>query len=147
MLPETLLCLLSATLALAQIRQELPLNAVSSFNSLNLPNPPAFTLPTAEKLTITVALCSGGTTPQFFVTNSSSFVNGVDDPGSDGGTDVFEIQVNEGHGNWTGVFNGGGVLALEGIGAGGQFSFEVGVSNGGMCFHIDHFPGVDYGVV
>jgi len=127
MLPETLLCLLNAAIVLAQSRQQLGLNAVSSFNPLTLPNPPSFTLPTSNELTVSIALCSsnsGGSTPRFFVTNSST----VDNPGSGGGTDVFEIAVNGGHGNWTGVFDSGGTLAVENV---GQVSFEVGVSDNG----------------
>ncbi|KAG6841647.1 hypothetical protein C0991_008632 [Blastosporella zonata] len=123
MLPETLLCLLSAALAAAQSRQKLSLNSNTAFSPSNTPNPAVFTLPSAENLAISVALCSATTSQaRFFVTNSSS--SGV--PSSAGGTDVYEIQVTGGLGNWTGTFADGGVLAVEDV---EQTSFELGVSD------------------
>lgn len=126
MLPETLLCLISATIVLAQSRQQLSLNTLSSWNAQNLPNPPTFTLPVSQSLSVSIALCSGTSSARFFVTNSSS----IDTPGSDGGTDVYELVVTNGHANFTGVFTDGGVLAVE---EAGQSSFEVGVSDTGTC--------------
>lgn len=128
MLPETLLCLLNAALVLAQTRRELPLNSNSPFSPSSAPNPPVFSLPRSNDLSITVALCSSGnSSPRFFVTNSSS----VDTPGSSSGKDVFEIVLNGGYGNWTGPFRDGGVLAVENV---GQTSFELGVSDEGMFY-------------
>lgn len=121
MLPETLICLLNAAIVLAQSRQTLSINAVTSFQS---PNPPSFTLPSASQLTVSVALCSGNigsSSIRFFVTNSSA----VDDPGSNGGTDVHEIALYDGYGNWTGLFPTGGALAVENA---GSMPFEIGVS-------------------
>ncbi|KAF5378079.1 hypothetical protein D9615_007626 [Tricholomella constricta] len=130
MLPETLLCLLNAGIALAQAKQQLPLNSNSQFSPSNPPNPPVFSLPTAANLTITVALCSStNSPPKFFVTNSSSA--GV--PGPGGGDDVFEIAVEEGHGSWTGIFDDGGVLAVQDI---GQTSFELGISDQGPIHEL-----------
>ncbi|KAF8063511.1 stretch-activated cation channel Mid1 [Lyophyllum atratum] len=123
MLPETLICLLSAGIVLAQARQGLPLNSNSAFSPSTAPNPPVFSLPTSANLTITVALCSvTNSSPRFFVTNST--IAGV--PGQGGGKDVFEIAVGDGHGNWTGTFTEGGVLAVENI---GRTSFELGISD------------------
>ncbi|KAG5726080.1 Stretch-activated cation channel MID1 [Termitomyces sp. T112] len=122
MLPETLWCLLGAALAAAQARQKLPLNSNSAFSPDNIPNPPAFTLPAAVNLTISVALCSTNSHPRFFVTNTSI----VAVPGSEGGKDVFEIEYTDGLGSWTGNFVDGGVLAIEDS---EQTSFEVGISD------------------
>jgi len=120
MLPETLLCLLNAALVLAQTRQQLALNTISSFTSSNIPNPPLFTLPQSEKLSITVALCSGTPPPRFFVSNSSSATSN--------GVHGSEIRITDGHGNWTGPVNSGGVLSVEDT---GQSSFELAVSEDG----------------
>ncbi|KAG6917218.1 hypothetical protein DXG01_003423 [Tephrocybe rancida] len=123
MLPEALLCLLSAALAAAQSRKILSLNSNSAFSPSTTPTPAVFDLPTAANLTISVALCSATSSlPRFFVTNSSS--SGV--PGSGGGIDVFEIQLTNGLGSWTGIFDDGGVLAVEDL---QQTSFELGVSD------------------
>ncbi|KAJ7086140.1 stretch-activated cation channel Mid1 [Mycena belliarum] len=124
MLPPTLLLLLNAALSVAQTRQTLPIGYVVSEKLA--PNPPFFTIPTASQLAISVAMCSGTTDaalPRFFVTNSSSDAS----PGSSGGDNVFEIVLNQGHGNWTGTFPSGGVLGVEDA---GQIPFEIGVSSG-----------------
>lgn len=44
---------------------------------------------------------------------------------------MFEIVLNAGMGNWTGVGNSGGMLAVENA---GQTSFEIGVSNSSESF-------------
>ncbi|KIM79387.1 hypothetical protein PILCRDRAFT_823657 [Piloderma croceum F 1598] len=127
MLPHALLCLLQAALITAQTRQQLSLNSLSSFSPQSLPNPPAFSLPSSDALAVSVAVCSGdlqSSLPRFFVTNDTS----VGIPGSGGGTNVFEIFLDAGLGNWTGLASNGGVLAVENA---GQTSFEVGVSNTG----------------
>lgn len=41
---------------------------------------------------------------------------------------MFEIPINNGHGNWTGVFKDGGTLSVV---DGGQASFELAVSDDG----------------
>lgn len=126
MLPFSLLLFIFAQTSSAQ-QSTLNIDSVSSFNATSIPNPPLFTIPTADNLTISIALCSANATssPRFFVTNSSS----VTDPGSSGGTDVFEIVLNDGHGNWTGVFPTGGVLAVEDA---NKTTFQIGVSDGGL---------------
>lgn len=124
MLPETLLCLLNAALVFAQSRQQLSLNVVSSFTPSNIPNPPLFTLPQSKNLSITVALCSGTAPPRFFVSNSSN--NSV--PGSGGGPQGTEITITNGLGKWIGPIGDGGVLS---VGAAGQSSFELAVSEDG----------------
>ncbi|KAJ6570131.1 stretch-activated cation channel Mid1 [Mycena vulgaris] len=123
MLPATLVLLLNAALSVAQTRPTLSIDYVLPERA---PNPPYFTIPTASQLAISVALCSGTTdtpVPRFFVTNSSSDAS----PGSAGGDNVFEIILNQGHGNWTGTFPSGGVLGVEDA---GQMPFEIGVSDG-----------------
>jgi calcium channel MID1 len=132
MLPHALLCLLQAALIAAQTRQQLSLNSLSVFNSQSLPNPPAFSLPSSDALAVSVAVCSGdlqSSLPRFFVTNDTS----VGIPGSGGGTNVFEIFLDAGLGNWTGRASNGGVLAVE---SAGQTSFEVGVSNTGEFLYL-----------
>ncbi|KAJ7039641.1 stretch-activated Ca2+-permeable channel component-domain-containing protein [Mycena alexandri] len=72
MLPAALLLLLNAALTAAQTRQTLVLNAVVNEAA---PNPPFFTIPTANVLAVSIALCTGTTdtpVPRFFVTNGSS---------------------------------------------------------------------------
>lgn len=131
MLPETLLFLLNAAIALAQTRQLLQLNSVASFNTSNLPNPPTFTLPGQNQLTISITLCSGSSQsppPRFFVTNNTDSV--TDEELIAGtGPNIFEIVLENGFGNLTGVFLDGGALGVETDSA--QASFEVGVSNDG----------------
>ncbi|KAF5376385.1 hypothetical protein D9757_008659 [Collybiopsis confluens] len=131
MLPETLICLLNAALIQAASVQ-LSLNTVISLNAQTLPSPPTFSVPAAQDLTITVAFCSTGTSlPRFFVTNSSS----VDDPGPDGGQDVFEISVDEGLGTFTGIFSDGGVLAVD-ADSSTSFIFEIGASDNGPLHEV-----------
>jgi calcium channel MID1 len=122
LLPAALLLLLNAAISAAQTRKSL---AIGSVTPDLAPNPPFYTLPTANLLAISIALCSGTTdtaVPRFFVTNSSSDAS----PGSDGGPDVFEIVLNQGHGNWTGTFPSGGVLGVQPV---AQVQFEIGVSD------------------
>ena len=126
MLPEALLCLLSATLAFAQTRTTLSVNAVVPFTSSSLPK--TFALSPSPNLALSVAICSDSTPiPRFFVSNISNS-DSQDSPSSSGGTDVFEISVQNGQGNWTGIFPNGGLLAVEQNGAQGV-SFQVGVSD------------------
>lgn len=122
LLPAALLLLLNAAISAAQTRKSL---AIGSVTPDLAPNPPFYTLPTANLLAISIALCSGTTdtaVPRFFVTNSSSDAS----PGPDGGPDVFEIVLNQGHGNWTGTFPSGGVLGVQLV---AQVPFEIGVSD------------------
>lgn len=46
---------------------------------------------------------------------------------------MFEIVLESGQGNWTGVAAGGGILAVENA---GQTDFEIGVSSGGKALHV-----------
>ncbi|KAF7312099.1 putative acetate kinase [Mycena indigotica] len=122
-LPTALVLLLNAALTSAQARTAL---AVGFVQPGHTPNPPFFTIPSATRLAISVAVCSGTTnsaSPRFFVTNSSSTAS----PGSGGGENVFEIVLDHGHGSWTGVFPEGGVVGVEDA---GDTRFEIGVSNG-----------------
>lgn len=128
MLPQTLLIfLLDAALVAAQVGKTLSLNSLALFTPQSLPNPPIFTLPSSDVLAVSVAVCSGNSQsglPRFFVTNDTS----TGTPSSNGGTNVFEILLNEGMGNWTGFGGNGGLLAMEN---GGKVSFEIGVTSSG----------------
>lgn len=127
MLPEALLLLLHSSIVFAQSRQQLSLNTVARFSTLNQP---FFVIPSvATQATVSVALCIVGSSPRFFVSNSST----SDSPGSAGGPDVFEIPLDEGQGSWTGGFPNGGVLGVENA---GQTSFEVGLSDNGTTVFI-----------
>lgn len=131
MLPESLLCLLSATIAYAQTTQILSVNNVMSFNTLNLPSPPSFTLPQSEQLSITITLCSQSSSiPQFFVSNRSDTAT-LNDPENP----FFEIQLTSGIGRWFGRFADGGVLAIEPSNSNDSngVAFDIGVSDSGMC--------------
>lgn len=129
MLPEGLLCLLSASLAFAQSRTSLPINKVTSLNTLRLPLSPSFSIPKQDStspLAVSVALCSDASTvPRFFVSNVSNW-DSQDDPGPTNGG--IEIQLSDGQGNWTGLFPDGGILALDRNGA-GAVDFEIGISS------------------
>ena len=130
MLPETLLCLLNVAFVVAQTRQQLSLNVISSFTSSNIPNPPLFTLPQSKNLSITVALCSTATAPRFFVSNSSNTV-----PGSGSGPQGTEITITDGHGTWTGPISDGGILSVV---VAGKPSFELAVSEDGVFLFRCH---------
>jgi calcium channel MID1 len=122
MLPQTLLCLLSAAITFAQtVQQLLPLNKVVSIALSGTPGS-VFTIPNGSSLTVTVALCSENASEQrFFLTNSNS--DSTSNPGSEGG-DGLEIILDQGLGIFKGPFPNGGVLWVS-----GQGSFEVGVSD------------------
>lgn len=126
MLPESLLCLLSVTIAYAQ-RPQLAVNSVTSHNTLR---EAAFAIPAQGQLSISVAVCSDSTTlPRFFVTNVSN-ADSQNDPGSDLGLDVFEIALNDGQGSWTGSFANGGVLSAV-LSSTTGVDYNVGVSTNG----------------
>ena len=127
MLPESLLCLLSAAIAYSQTTQNLTVNNVTSFNTLNLPSNPSFSLPQSEQLSITIALCSNSSIPQFFVSNGSDSAT-LDDPEED---TFYEIQFASGLGSWFGRFANGGVLAIKSDSSDGV-AFDIGISDNGM---------------
>ncbi|KAH7909014.1 stretch-activated Ca2+-permeable channel component-domain-containing protein [Hygrophoropsis aurantiaca] len=127
-LPQTLWCLVQATLVFAQTQQSLSLNSVSTFSGATLSGTPAFTLPSASPLYVSVALCAPGSSARFFVTNSTTAI-----PSSAGGKDVFEIDLGDGYGNWTGPAPEGGTLAVEDV---GQTVFEIGVSSSGVMHQV-----------
>jgi calcium channel MID1 len=124
MLPESLLCLLSAAVAYSQTIQNLTVNNVTSFNTLNLQSTSSFSLPQSEQLSITIALCSKSSSiPRFFVSNNSDSVT-LDDPGD-------EIEFSSGLGSWFGRFANGGVLAIKSIET-DDVAFDIGISDSGM---------------
>ena len=131
MLPESLLCLLSATIAYAQTTQNLALNNVTSFNTLNLLPPLSFTLPHKEQLSITIALCSKSSSiPQFFVSNTSDTATLNDHKYS-----FSQIQFMSGLGSWIGRFANGGVLAVvepSNSNDPNGVVFDIGISDSGM---------------
>ncbi|THV06242.1 hypothetical protein K435DRAFT_711798 [Dendrothele bispora CBS 962.96] len=138
MLPATLICLLNAALVLAQSRQQISLNSVSSFNTQSLPGT-SFQLPRADNLSVSVALCSGNkgsSSTRFFLTNAST----VDDPGPEGGTDVFELNMKDGLGVFSGIFTNGGILAIDKE-DNERLSFQIAASdNGPLHETLDRLP-------
>ena len=129
MLPQTVLCFLSAVVTFAQTtRQLLPLNRVVS-----IPVPgPVFTIPNGPRLTITVALCSERSEQRFFLTNHNSDPTSI--PGPGGGNGVVEIILNQGLGIFAGPFPNGGVLLVS-----GQGPYEVGVSDSSKYLFFKKF--------
>ncbi|KIY44700.1 hypothetical protein FISHEDRAFT_50889 [Fistulina hepatica ATCC 64428] len=128
MLSESLLWLTFGVLE-ALAAQQLALNSLTTYNSSSLPS--AFTLPANSNLSISVAYCSNtSSTPSFYVTNTSS---SADTPTASGGTDVYEIDVSDGFGNFTGKFDSGGVLAVESI---GSMTIEIGISDDGPMHEV-----------
>ncbi|KAF9220568.1 hypothetical protein BS17DRAFT_786749 [Gyrodon lividus] len=134
-LPQTLLCLLHASIAFAQTQQALSLNSVTSFSSYTIPGSALFGLPPSSQLTVSIASCSSQASPaRFFMTNSTSGIV----PGPGGSTDVFEISLNNGYGQWSGSAPGGGLLSVQDL---QQGSFQVSVSNNGTTYGIlDQLP-------
>lgn len=127
MLPESLLCLLSPTIAYSQTIQKLTVNNVTSFNTLTLPSTSFFSLPQSENLSITIALCSTSSSiPLFFVSNSS------DNATSDDLLD--EIGLLSGLGSWSGRFANGGVLAIKSNITDGV-AFDIGISDSDSGMH------------
>lgn len=128
MLPESLLCLLSAAVAYSQTTQSLTVNNIASFNTLSLPSKQSFSLPQSEQLSITIALCSQSSSiPQFFVSNNSDSATLDDDPEDT----FFEIQLSSGLGGLCGRFANGGVLAVQSSNSDGV-AFDIGISDSGM---------------
>ncbi|KAG2745359.1 hypothetical protein P692DRAFT_201807848 [Suillus brevipes Sb2] len=82
------------------------------------------TLAQAQQLTVSVAICSTGTTsPAFFVNNNTASTSTTDD---------FEIPLHSGFGNWTGTTQQGGLLVVQSV---GQTSFQVAASTGVALVH------------
>jgi calcium channel MID1 len=109
------------TLAQISAQESLTLNTLYSFSGASLSSDPTFSLPQAQQLTVSVAICSTGTTsPAFFVNNNTASTSTTDD---------FEIPLHSGFGNWTGTTQQGGLLVVQNV---GQTSFQVAASTGGM---------------
>ncbi|KAG1734588.1 stretch-activated cation channel Mid1 [Suillus lakei] len=123
-LPRHLWCLIHATLALSA-QESLTLNTLYSFSGASLSSDPTFSLPQAQQLTVSVAICSTGTTsPAFFVSNNTA---------STSTTDTHEIPLQSGFGNWTGTALQGGSLVVQNI---GQTSFQVATSTGALVHEL-----------
>ncbi|OAX41807.1 hypothetical protein K503DRAFT_734974 [Rhizopogon vinicolor AM-OR11-026] len=118
-LPQSLVY---ATLALTE---SLSLNALYSFSASSLS---AFSLPEAQQLFVSVAICSTeAASPTFFVTNTTSVAE------STSSSDVFQIPLQSGFGYWTGTAPQGAFLTVQNI---GQTSFQVAVSNGSLVHEL-----------
>ena len=131
MLPQTLLCLVSAFLATAQTRQRLALGSITFVDELQ--NLRSFSIPTQQPLTVSVAVCaSTSQVPRFFVTNGS---DGDPDPGPSGGDNVIEIPLSFGQGSWRGAFPNGGVLAVD-FGGRERVPFEIALSISGTSLSL-----------
>ncbi|KAG1727781.1 stretch-activated cation channel Mid1 [Suillus paluster] len=128
-LPQSLWCLIHATFALSA--QTISLNTLYSFSGASVSSDPTFSLPQAQQLTVSIAICSAGTSSlAFFVTNNTA----ITDPGqSTSTTDVFEIPLLNGFGNWTGTAPQGGFLAVQNV---GQTSFQVAASTGALVHEL-----------
>ncbi|OJA21143.1 hypothetical protein AZE42_04360 [Rhizopogon vesiculosus] len=126
-LPQSLSCLVYATLALTE---SLSLDALYSFSGPSLSDPTTFSLPQAQQLFVSIAICSTeATSPTFFVTNNSDTTAVTESTSS---SDVFQIPLQSGFGYWTGTAPQGAFLTVQNI---GQTSFQVAVSNG--CMYPD----------
>ncbi|OBZ72809.1 putative oxidoreductase C24B10.20 [Grifola frondosa] len=142
MLPLTLLAVVQThlSIALAQTSQhQLQLsNGVYNFSTTSLPSPPTFALPDISTLYVSVAVCSTGQYPRFFVTNDTSISQ--PGPGDVDDSSVFEISLGaEGVGTWNGTATHGGVLAIYNSPVGA--SFQVGISDVQDIFNItDTYP-------
>ncbi|KZT30269.1 hypothetical protein NEOLEDRAFT_1054732 [Neolentinus lepideus HHB14362 ss-1] len=126
LLPHSLLLLLHVSLTYAQATQQLSIGSLNTYTSANFSGStsPALRLPPSTNLSVSVAIClSSQSLPRFFVTNNTE----ISLPGPSGGSNVFEIQLNDGYGNWTGSTPEGGVLAVTNVGG---TPFEVGVTEG-----------------
>ena len=114
----------------AQAQQTLSLNSLDSFSAQTS----LLGLPPSPQLTVSVAICtSEASSARFFLSNSSSGAV----PGPSGGTDVFEIQLSDGTGQWLGSAPSGGLLSVQDL---SQGSFQVSVSDNGIPEHSSGVP-------
>lgn len=123
MLPYPLLYLTHAILfPLICAQQQISLNSTSSFSSNSKVSIPA----SSDVLTVSVALCSSeSTTPRFFLTNDTQIR--IPSDADIGKPNLFEIEITDGIGIWTGSMVNGGTVATT---DGGKLTFEIGVSTG-----------------
>lgn len=124
-LPRSLWYLIHVTLAQVSAQESLSLNTLYSFSGASLSGDPTFSLPQAQQLTVSVAICSTGTiSPAFFVNNNTVFTSTTGD---------FEIPLHSGFGNWTGATQQGGLLVVQNV---GQTSFQVAASTGALVHEL-----------
>ncbi|KAH0835688.1 stretch-activated Ca2+-permeable channel component-domain-containing protein [Lanmaoa asiatica] len=123
--------ILFAIFALVHAQNILPLNSIFSFSA----PVPLLALPASPQLTVSVAICaSQASSARFFLSNSTSGIV----PGADGGTDVFEIQLNDGSGQWSGSAPAGGLLSVQDL---NQGSFQISLSDNGATYQVlDQLP-------
>lgn len=122
MLPTPLLLLVLPLFANAQ--EQLTLNSTRTFAPNAVPSQFKWIIPASPQLSVSVALCATSSA-RWFLSNASISAT----PGSDGGGDVYELDLTtyQGLGNFTGPFPRGGVLRVENSTA-LEGSFEIGVN-------------------
>lgn len=124
-LPMAMSWILLSVIALVNAQQVLPLNSLSSISAPTS----LLALPASPQLTVSVAICaSQASSARFFLSNGTSGVI----PTAGGGTDVFEIQLNDGNGQWSGPASTGGLLSVQDLNPG---PFQVAVSDNGIPEH------------
>ncbi|EIN04121.1 hypothetical protein PUNSTDRAFT_138851 [Punctularia strigosozonata HHB-11173 SS5] len=137
MLPHGLLWLLLASLTPAQAQNVLNLGAVSDFSGANLTSTPTFSFPASSQLSVSVALCSNASDPpRFFITNNTA----LDGPtvASGSGSNIWEITLKDGYGNWTGPALDGGMIAGNNL---GDLRFQIALSRDGPAHeHLTTLP-------
>lgn len=124
MLPLALLALIQVQIVYGQQAVPLTLDGVYNYNSSS--KSPSFSLPASSNLSVSVALCADATSPpRFFVTNDSTITH----PSQQylGVSDVYEITLEDGYGEWNGIMDNGGYLAVSNA----QVPFEIGASDQG----------------
>jgi calcium channel MID1 len=134
MLPHGLLLLLLASLTPTQAQNVLQLDSVSEFSGNKLSSTPTFSFPSSSQLSVSIALCTNGTqTPTFFITNNTALDGSAVASGS--GDDVWEIDVENGYGNWTGPALDGGLIVGNNL---GSARFQIALSTEGELLHPTH---------
>ncbi|KAI0739466.1 stretch-activated Ca2+-permeable channel component-domain-containing protein [Daedaleopsis nitida] len=128
LLPLPLLAVVQSFLLLAEAQQRLTLETIAALDTSTLPNPPTFSLlPSTDPLFVSAALCANADNPpRFFLSNDSSITQ--PGPGDVDNSRVFELELGaEGFGSWSGLFTGGGSLAV--LKGSSTVAFEILVSS------------------
>lgn len=123
-LSRSLWCFICAIFAVSA-QESLNLDTLYSFSGASLSSDPTFSLPQVQQLTVSVAICSTGTTSPVFLVNNNT--------ASTSTTDIFEIPLDSGFGNWTGTTQQGGSLVVQNV---GQTSFQVAASTGALVHEL-----------
>jgi calcium channel MID1 len=110
------------------VRQTLGQNSLTSLTAAKLTGSHAFDLPASDDLSISIALCGTSLTNNapFYITNDTQQdINAMIQNGA--GSNVWELAIQDGYGNWTGPARDGAILAFKSSNS----SVEIGVSNNG----------------